>query len=410
MQGVNGAVPALVCTDPPYYDNVGYADLSDFFYVWLRRTTGQLYTDLFSTVLTPKKQELIADPFRFGGNRSAAERFFEEGSGQAFRLMREAQSTNYPLTLFYAFKQSESDEGDLVASTGWDTMLEGLLQAGLSITGTWPMRTEMATRMRGMDSNALASSIVLVCRPRSLDAPVTTRRDLVASLRRELPDALRQLQRGNVAPVDLAQAAIGPGMAVFSRYAKVVEATGEAMTVRTALGLINAALDEILTEQEGDFDTDTRFAVAWFEQYGMGEGEYGQADVRARAKNTSVSGLEQAGVLDAGRGKVRLLRRNELSEAWDPATDRRLTVWEVSQHLIQRLETGGEPEAAELLRRVGGLGATARELAYRLYSICERKGWAQEALGYNSLVVAWPEIALLAAGEPVEQAQQKLEV
>jgi putative DNA methylase len=405
-----GASGFLISTDPPYYDNVPYADLSDYFYVWLRRSLSTIYPDLFSTVLVPKSQELVADPHRLGGAR-AARTFFEEGMRRTFARLREVGDPRYPATVYYAFKQAEADgDGSSVASTGWETMLDGLIKSGFAITGTWPMRSERAGRMRDIGSNALASSIILVCRLRPVDAPVTDRRALVAALRAELPKALRNLQHGNIAPVDLAQASIGPGMAIFSRYAKVVEATGEAMTVRTALGLINAALDEILTEQEGDFDTDTRFAVAWFEQYGMGEGEYGQADVLARAKNTSVGGLEEAGVLDAGRGKVRLLRRDELPETWDPAADRRLTVWEVAQHLIRRLDTDGEAQAGELLRRVGGLGETARELAYRLYSICERKSWAQEALGYNALVVAWPEIALLAAGEPAGQAQQRLEV
>ena len=405
-----GTTGVLISTDPPYYDNVPYADLSDYFYVWLRRSLSSIYPDLFSTVLVPKAQELVADPHRLGGAR-AARTFFEEGMRRAFGRLREVGDPRYPATVYYAFKQAETDgDSTSVASTGWETMLDGLINSGFAITGTWPMRSERAGRMRDLGSNALASSIILVCRPRLVDAPVTDRRAFVAALRAELPEALRNLQHGNIAPVDLAQAAIGPGMAIFSRYAKVVEATGDAMSVRTALGLINAALDEILAEQEGDFDSDTRFAIAWFEQYGVSEADYGQADVLARAKNTSVGGLEHAGVLHAGHGKVRLLRRDELPGTWDPASDRRLTVWEVSQHLIRRLEKGGELEAAELLRRVGGLGETARELAYRLYSICERRGWAQEALGYNALVIAWSEIARLAADETTGRAQQRLEV
>jgi len=289
-------------------------------------------------------------------------------------------------------------------------MLTGLLGAGFAVTGTWPVRTERSGRSVSIGTAALASSIVLVCRPRPADAPVTARRDFVASLRVELPDALKQLQHGNIAPVDLAQASIGPGMAIFSRYSKVIEANGDPMTVRAALGLINAALDEILAEQEGDFDADTRFAVSWFEQHGIGEGDYGQADVLARAKNTSVRGLEEAGILRSTRGKVQLLGRDALPEGWDPASDRRLTVWEVTQHLIRRLETQGESAAADLLRRVGGLGEIARELAYRLYVICERKGWAQEALGYNSLVVSWPEIARQASEQQTGQTQQTLRV
>jgi putative DNA methylase len=402
---VDGVSNPLVCTDPPYYDNVPYADLSDFFYAWLRRSLGTAYSDLFSTLLTPKAQELVADAFRFGGSRGAARDFFEQGMARFFALTRARADPRYPTTLFYAFKQAESEDG-ATASTGWDTMLTGLVTSGFTVTGTWPMRSERTGRMRDIGSNALASSIVLVCRPRPADAPIATRRELVAALRAELPQALRQLQHGNVAPVDLAQAAIGPGMAVFSRYAKVLEADGSPMTVRSALALINQTLDEILAEQEGDFDADTRFAVTWFEEVGTAEGEYGRADVLARAKNTAVAGMERAGILVSRAGKVRLLRREELGDGWDPAADVRVTVWETTQHLIKRLEEGGEDAAAELLRRVGGLGEAARELAYRLYTVCERKGWAQEALGYNALVVAWPEIQRLAAAAttPAQEA------
>jgi putative DNA methylase len=399
----------LVCTDPPYYDNIGYADLADYFYVWLRRSLSRIYPDLFSTLLTPKGEELVAMPARFNGDQAQADRFFEEGLQQAFERIRAAQDPGYPLTLFYAFKQAESADAAL-ASTGWDTMLTGLLRNRFTVTGTWPMRTERSGRSVAIGTGALASSIVLVCRPREAGAGLATRRDFVNALRGELPEALLMLQHGNIAPVDLAQAAIGPGMAVFSRYAKVVEADGSPMTVRTALGLINQVLDEILAEQEGDFDADTRFAVTWFEQHGTSEGLYGEADVLARAKNTAVAGMEQAGVLHSRGGKVRLLNREELSEEWDPTVDKRITVWEVAQHLIKRLEEGGEETAAELLRRVGGLGGSARALAYRLYTTCERKGWAQEALSYNALVVAWPEIARRVAGTPEAEAQQALEV
>lgn len=407
---INGIDRPIVATDPPYYDNIGYADLSDFFYVWLRRALGDIYPDLFSTLLTPKSQELVATPYRFDGDRGRAERFFEQGLRQTFERMREAHHPDFPLTLFYAFKQTESTDG-AVASTGWDTMLTGLLESGFAVTGTWPVRSELSNRTIASGKSALASSIVLVCRPRPADAPIATRRELVNTLRAELPEALRTLQHGSIAPVDLAQAAIGPGMAVFSRFAKVLEADGSTMTVRTALGLINHALDEILAEQEGDFDHETRFAVTWFEQRGTAEGPYGEADVLARAKDTSVDGMVEAGVLFSRAGKVRLLRRDEMPDDWDPVTDRRPTAWEAAQHLTRRLHTGGEAAAAELLRRLGaGYGEQARELAYRLYSICERKGWAQDALPYNALVVAWPEIARRVAGTPEAEAQQTLEV
>lgn len=399
----------LVCTDPPYYDNIGYADLADFFYVWLRRSLRGLYPDLFSTVLTPKSRELVATPHRFEGDRRAAEQFFEEGLRNAFDNLRDVADTSYPMTLFYAFKQAESTDG-AIASTGWDAMLTGLLESGYCVTGTWPVRSE---RDQGLKSgtNVLASSIVLVCRQRSADAAIATRREIVGALRAELPAALKQLQHGNIAPVDLAQAAIGPGMAIFSRYGKALEADGTSMTVRSALALINQTLDEILAEQEGDFDADTRFAVTWFEQHAFNDGPFGEADVLARAKDTSTRGLEDAGILMSRGGRVRLLRRDELPEDWDPVADRRPTVWEATQHLARRLESdGGEMSAAQLLRRLGGLGETARELAYRLYTTCERKGWAQDALAYNALVVAWPEIARLVAGTPEAEAQQALEI
>jgi putative DNA methylase len=407
--GETGA--AVVSTDPPYYDNIGYADLSDFFYVWLRRSLSSVHPALFRTVLTPKADELVATPFRFGGDRKKAGRHFEAGLGSAFARLRAMASADYPLTIYYAFKQAESDEGsDAVASTGWETMLEGLLSAGLSIEGTWPMRTEMATRQVASGTNALASSIVLVCRPRATAAGITDRRGFLAALQQELPDALRTLQHGNIAPVDLAQASIGPGMAVFSRFGKVVEPDGAQMTVRTALGIINSVLSEVLSEQEDEFDNDTRWAVTWFEQHAHRDGKFGDAEVLSKAKNTGVNALRTAGIIADGAGKVRLKQRAELDASWDPTTDKRLTVWEVTQHLIRTLGEGGEPAAADLVRRVGGLADTARDLAYRLYSICERKKWADEALGYNALVTAWPEITRLAASTQGNEAPQQTQL
>ncbi len=417
-QAITEGATAIHSTDPPYYDNVGYADLSDFFYVWLRHSLSNIYPELFSTVLVPKAQELIATPYRFDGSRTQAAHFFEVGLGRAFTHMREMQHPDYPATIYYAFKQLEEDEDEIgeegdtttVASTGWETMLEGLLEAGFSINGTWPMRTENATRMRatgGGGSNALASSIVLVCRPRPLDAPRTTRRDFLNALKRELPSALKQLQHGNIAPVDLAQATIGPGMAIFSRYTKVLEANGATMHVRTALQLINQALDEVLSEQEGEFDSDTRWAVAWFEQYGAQEGSFGIAETLSKAKNSSISGLVEAGLIVARGGKVRLLRRDELPTDWDPSTDKRLTVWETAQHLIRALERDGETGAAALLAKMGERGEVARDLAYRLYTLCERKGWADEALAYNSLVIAWQGIGQMASRQAVETPRQQ---
>ena len=391
----------MVCTDPPYYDNIPYADLSDFFYVWLRRCLKNIYPDLFSTILVPKSHDLIAEPARHDGNSKAADNFFEEGLRQSFKGILAVQNDEYPFTIFYAFKQAENERRgqDLEgrASTGWATMLQGMLDAGATITGTWPVRTERPGRPREHGSAALASSIVLVCRRRSADAPLTTRRDFLAALRAELPDALRRLQQGNIAPVDLAQASIGPGMAVFSRYSKVIEADGTAMPVRAALAVINQVLDEVLASQEADFDGDTRWAVAWFEQHGLDEGSAGVAETLSKAKNTSISGLVQAGILEQRSNKCRLLNRGELDEGWTPGGDDRITVWEVVQHLIRTLEAEGEAAAGALLASVGGLGEPARELAYRLYSTCEKKGWSEEALAYNGLVVAWPELVKRAA-------------
>lgn len=394
---------SLISTDPPYYDNIGYADLSDFFYIWLRRSLFGIHADLFGTLLVPKTAELVATPYRFAGDREKAQEFFEAGLRQAFGRMREVAHPDYPVTVYYAFKQTESDDDDegengegVIASTGWETMLEGLIRSGFQITGTWPMRTERTGRSVSLGTNALASSVVLVCRPKVGQAPLATRREFLNALKRELPASLRHLQQGSIAPVDLAQASIGPGMAIYSRYSRVVESDGSSMRVRTALALINQALDEYLAEQEGEYDADTRWALAWYEQHTFAEGVFGDADNLSRAKNTSVQGMVEAGFLHARAGKVRLLRREELNPDWDPASDKRVTVWEVAQHLIRTLDTQGEQAAAALLAQVGGLGEVARDLAYRLYTLCERKGWASEALPYNGLVVAWPELVKLA--------------
>jgi putative DNA methylase len=396
--------PALIVTDPPYYDNVGYADLSDFFYVWLRRSLRDPYPALFGTPLTPKAAELVATPYRFGG-RERAGAHVQDGFARAFGRMRAAQAAGGPLILFYAFKRVGGyGAGDgAVVSTGWETMLEGLLGAGFAVTGTWPMRTELPSRMLSAGTNALASSIVLVCRPRPAGAPVATRGQLLAALKAELSPALRRLRQGNMAPVDLAQAAIGPGMAVFSRYAKVVEDDGSATTVRTALGLINRMLDETLAAQEANLDVETRWAVAWFQRHGMRPGPFGLAE--------TADGLVAAGMVASGAGTVRLLARDELPAGWAPTRGRRPTVWEVVQHLIRALDSGGEAAAGELLRQVDeGLAEAARELAYRLYMLCERKKWSKEALAYNALVVSWPKIVRLAAKIPVELSVRQTSV
>ncbi|GAV31942.1 adenine-specific DNA methylase containing a Zn-ribbon [Coriobacteriaceae bacterium EMTCatB1] len=402
----------LISTDPPYYDNIGYADLADFFYVWLRRSLGSAYPQLMSTLLVPKSQELVATPYRFDGDKRKAQEFFERGLGQAFERMRDAHDARFPLTVYYAFKQAESEDGDTgAASTGWETMLEGLIRAGFSVLGTWPMRSELSNRPVASGTNALASSIVLVCRPKPEGAPIATRGEFVSALKRELPEALKLLQEGSIAPVDLAQAAIGPGMAVFTRYVKVVESDGTAMRVRDALALINQVLDEVLAEQDADYDPATRFAIAWFEQRGFDEGPFGEAEVLAKAKGVSVDALARDGFLQAAAGKVRLLRRAELPDDWDPATDKRLTVWEVASYLVRAYEEGGERAAADLLARVGAAyGQTARELAYRLFAVCEKKGWSSEALPFNAFIVAWPEISSLAASSGGGAVQEELGV
>ena len=385
----------LVSTDPPYYDNIGYADLSDFFYVWLRRALRPTLPVLFATMAVPKAEELVATPYRHG-SKEKADAFFLDGMSRAMEHLAEQAHPSFPVTIYYAFKQSEKKGDSETASTGWETFLDAVIRAGFAVTGTWPMRTENKTRLVGMETNALASSIVLVCRKRLTDAPLATRREFVAALRDELPTALAHLQSGNIAPVDLAQAAIGPGMAVYTRYAKVLDAQGNPVSVRDALALINRILDEVLAEQEGEFDADTRWALAWFEQQGFTEGDFGIAETLSKAKNTSIAGMVEAGILESKTGKVHLLRPEELPENWDPATDRRLTVWEVVHQLVRVLESAGETGAAQLVRQLGGVAETARELAYRLYSIAERRNRAAEALSYNGLVQSWPEISNLA--------------
>ena len=393
----------VVSTDPPYYDNIGYADLSDFFYVWLRRSLKPLFPDLFSTLAVPKAEELVATPYRHGG-KDEAEAFFLSGMAQALHRLSEQTHPGFPVTIYYAFKQSEKKGDAGTSSTGWETFLDAAVRSGFAITGTWPMRTELSNRMVGMGTNALASSIVLVCRRRPADTPSATRREFLTTLRSELPQALRLLQTGNVAPVDLAQAAIGPGMAVFTRYAKVLDVAGKPMSVREALALINQILDEVLAEQEGDFDADSRWALAWFDQYGFAEGDYGVAETLSKAKNTAVAGMVDAGIVASQGGKVRLFEPKELPDDWDPTADARLTAWEAVHHLIRVLDARGETGAAELAAALGGTAETARELCYRLYTLCERKKRAAEALSYNSLVQSWPEISRLARSAPAEQA------
>lgn len=386
----------IVCTDPPYYDNIAYADLSDFFYVWLRPILGKIYPAIFSTLLTPKEQELIANPYRFGGDEDKAKDHFLTNLQNALVLVRKQQNPEYPITIYYAFKETESDNDSdetMISSTGWETILTSIINAKLQITGTWPIRTERQSRMRAIASNALASSVVLVCRPRNEDAPLATRREFVSTLKKELPNALMKLQHSNIAPVDLAQAAIGPGMAVFSKYSKVIEADGSQMTVKTALQIINQELDTYLNAQETEMDQETRFCLTWFEQYGMEAGSFGEADVLAKAKNTAIDRLAEAFLVLSRAGKVRLLKRAELPKNLDISNLERLSIWLCTQELIRKLEVGGEDEAAKLILKIGaGQSESAKDLAYQLYSICQKKNWNEEALSFNNLVTSWPAI------------------
>lgn len=401
----NTSQDKLVSTDPPYYDNVPYADLSDFFYVWLRRSLRSIFPQLFATLAVPKAEELVAFAYRHDG-KAGAEAFFLNGMTKAMHRLAVQAHPAFPVTIYYAFKQAESDISEGTASTGWETFLDAVIRAGFATSGTWPMRTELGNRLRGSDSNALASSIILVCRPRPAAAPTATRREFVTALKTELPVALAHLQRGNIAPVDLAQAAIGPGMAVYTRYAKVLDAEGKSLSVREALALINQTLDEALAEQEGDFDADTRWALTWFEQSGFAEAEYGVAEQLSKSKNTSVAGMVEAGIIESKRGKVRLLAPADLPAAWDPATDPRLTAWEIVHQLIRVLEAGGESAAAALLPALGAKAEVARELAYRLYTLCDRKKRASEAASYNGLVQSFPEIIRIASQRVSPQAEQ----
>jgi putative DNA methylase len=395
----------VVSTDPPYYDNIGYSDLSDFFYVWLRKSLRSVYPDLLTTMAVPKAEELIASPFRHD-SKSAAEQFFLNGMTQAMASLATLGSPSFPVTIYYAFKQSET-ETEGTANTGWETFLEAVIAAGLAVTGTWPMRTERAGGFRNKGQNALASSIVLVCRKRSPTAETISRRQFIRELNATLPQALDAMTRQSegehspVAPVDLSQAIIGPGMAVFSKYAAVLEADGSPMTVRTALQLINRFL------AEDDFDADTQFCLHWFEQHGWESGKFGEADTLARAKGTSVDGVKTSGVLQSAGGNVRLLKWADYKPDWDPAADDRLPVWEGLHQLVRVFKTDGESAAGKVLSAVAAKAEPIRQLAYRLYTLCERAGRAEDARAYNELITSWSPIESAAAATPSTAPAQK---
>lgn len=403
-QSDSGLRNIMVSTDPPYYDNIGYADLSDFFYVWMRQALKETYPKVFRTMLVPKTEELVATPYRFDGSVEKARDFFEDGMFNTCCRMYQYARDDVPVTIYYAFKQSETDEDDSTTSTGWETMLSAIIRAGFSITGTWPMRTEMANRSIASGTNALASSIVLVCRKRPQDARSVTRREFINALHREMRPALEKLQSANIAPVDLAQSAIGPGIGVFSRYKSVLEADGKPMSVRAALQIINQELDSFYNEQEGELDRESRFCVELFSQYAFNNIKFGDADILARAKNTSVQALADHGVMMAAKGQVRLLTREEIPEEVKATEE---CTWLLTQQLARAMEKGGVKECAQIVMNIfGSNGENAKALAYRLYTICERKNWAQEGYAYNNLVVAWPDIQSVAAQMQAEKPVQ----
>lgn len=403
----------IVSTDPPYYDNIGYADLSDFFYVWMRRAIRGVFPALFGTMAVPKAEEIVASSYRHGGEEQA-ELFFLDGMRRAVHNLATQAHDAFPVTIFYAFKQAETKEGK-TTSTGWVTFLEAVVQAGFGIVGTWPMRTELGRRLVGSGANALASSVVLVCRKRDPSVGTVSRRDFQRQLREEMPDALEAMIGGTtgrspIAPVDLAQAAIGPGMAIFSRYSAVLNQDGTSMGVHDALVLINRAITEFLAPDSGNFDVDTQFCAGWFDQFGWSAGPFGAADTLARAKGTSVDGVRDAGVVESGRGKVRLLKGAEYPGDWDPTHDRRTPVWEACHHLIRALSLQGESAAGALLARMPEQGEPIRQLSYHLYTICERRKWAEEARAYNELIGSWPNIVVASneVGHRGEQAGLEL--
>ena len=409
-RSIRYGLDAAICTDPPYYDNIGYADLSDFFYCWLRPLLKDVHPKLFRGLATPKSDELVAAPFRHGG-KGGAEEFFLDGMSKTIASMANCANGEYPTVIFYAFKQKEvKKEG--VSSTGWATFLDAVIKSGYSVVRTWPVRTEKSSRMIAIGSSALASSVVLVCRKRSASADSVGRAEFVAALKREMPPAIEDIKKAGIAPADLPQSAIGPGIAVYTQYASVLEADDSPMSVKTALQLINRELDEHLSGIAGEFDADTRFALTWYEQHGYGDGEYGMAESIAKARGISVEGTRDAGIIAIRAGKVRLLRRDEIDTDWNPETDRRMAVWECLQQLIRTLETKGEQAAGELLGRIDAARRQqAKDLAYCHYEICsDKRGDAREAFACNSLIAAWPALATASSAQRVNVVPTELEV
>ena len=396
----------IIITDPPYYDNIGYADLSDFFYVWLRPLLRNIHPDLFAGILTPKTEEMVAIPSRF---KDARQRF-EKLLSQALGRIRERSSGEFPVSIFYAYKQQEEMRGDR-ASTGWETMLNAATSAGFQIVGTWPMRTELANRPRSLGSNALASSVVLVCRPRPADASVASRRQFLDELTHELPPALDQLTRaGHISPTDLPQAAIGPGMQVYSQYSRVETISGEPVTVREALAAINQVIDAYEAQQEGELDAKTRFCLRWFREHGYADGKFGDAEVMSQAGNVVVETLASDKLLTAERGVVRLLSLDEYHQDrnWPRGA---MTAWEGCPRMAWHMnhEDGRLVEgAAEVARVMGGDAESAERLARLLYSHFDRAGDSVNAVIFNNLVTAWPAILEEAQRQAAESSQEKM--
>ncbi|MNH86371.1 hypothetical protein D3C73_388280 [compost metagenome] len=396
-QSVKYPSGSVISTDPPYYDNISYSDVSDYFYAWMKPCLQPVFPDMLGLLATPKSEELIAAPHRHS-SKDAAEAFFLNGMRTAISRMAEDTSYSYPAAIYYAFKQSEIEQ-EGISSTGWATFLQAIIESGYSVVGTWPMRTEMANRMIASGTNALANSVVLVCRRREVSAETITRAEFIRSLKRELPTAIAELQLANIAPADMPQSAIGPGMGVFSRYKSVLEADDSPMSVKAALQLINRELDDYLGDIQGDFDPETRFAISWFEQHGMKAGDYGSADNLARARGIAVESVKHAGVVESAAGKVRLLERVELDDKWDPTEDRHLTIWECLQHLVKLHEENGIAFAtAALFKQIGNQTDAVKDLAYCLYDIAANKRKdSKEATAYNALIADWTELSREAA-------------
>ena len=383
---------AVISTDPPYYDNIAYADLSDFFFTWMKPLVRPVFPEAFGMLATPKSEELVATPYRHGGKEEAGN-FFLQGMGHAIANMAAQSSEHFPATIYYAFKQSEiAQEG--ISSTGWATFLQAVIEAGYAVVGTWPMRTERSARMNAMGANALANSVILVCRKKEATAETVTRAEFIRALKRQLPPAIAELQAANIAPADMPQSAIGPGMGVFSHYNAVLESDDSHMSVKTALQRINAELDEYLGDIQGEFDADTRFAVTWFEQHGMGKGDYGVADNLARARGISVDSVKHAGIVESQAGKVRILERDGLDPGWEPAEDTHPTVWKYLQYLVRQHEKDGVSyDTALLLRKIDDRAGAVKDLAYCLYDIAANKRQdAKEATAYNALIADWPDL------------------